>query len=132
MYKFLPFEYTFSTRIKTKSERASWFIIFPFFLLLITILNTDANNWLKVLFAFLACMSSYEIGYIYNDNVTTAKEVNPTERTKEFPSNFSFKKAFIGCFVWFLMLSVVSLLTWGGGFTGYLFLSFLITNTPLG
>ena len=31
MYKYLPFEYTFSTRIKTKAERISWLIIFPVF-----------------------------------------------------------------------------------------------------
>lgn len=126
MYKFLPFEYTFSTRIKTNAERISWFIIFPIFLAFLSYLKIDSENWYKVTFAFLVMMSSYEIGYIYNDNITVTKEKNPTERVKGFCDNFTFQRAIIGCFIWFVILIFSYYLIFGDFFTYYLAAIFLI------
>ncbi|MBB1279841.1 hypothetical protein [Pseudoalteromonas sp. SR41-1] len=126
MYSYLPFEYTFKTRIKTKAERLSWFIIFPFALALISVLQLGWANLFQILLTFLVCMSSYEIGYIYNDNITTENEVNPTERVNKLPTNFSYKKAILLCFLWFIALFFSSYLLWGGDFSLYLIIAFSI------
>lgn len=126
MYKYLPFEYTFNTRIKTKTERLSWFVIFPAFLVFIGLLQIEAQHWFQVVVAFLVCMSSYEIGYIYNDNITVINESNPTNRIKSLPNNFSYKKAVLGCFFSFFILIMSSVILWEIIFTCYLMSVFLI------
>jgi len=126
MYRYLPFEYTFRTRIKTKAERISWLIIFPLFLAFLSLLEIESGHWIKVLFAFLIIMSSYEIGYIYNDNITVLKEKSPTERTKTFCNNFTYQKGIASCFVWFIVLISTYYLLYDDFFTYYLISVFFV------
>lgn len=78
MNLFIPFSYLLITRIKTKHERISWFIIYPLFLLLtVIILKGEVLNFIA---SFIMIMSLYEIGYIDNDFRTVKKEKDPTLR----------------------------------------------------
>lgn len=77
-FKFFPLFYTFESRIKTKAERLSWVLIYPLFILLSACLVNF--NLVYVLILFLATMSCYEIGYLFNDIITVKKEVAPTLR----------------------------------------------------
>ncbi len=90
MFSYIPLSYTFHSRIKTKSERISWFLIFPLYLFLVSIFF---NFNLFIFFAsFFSVMSIYEVGYLFNDLVTTKKESNPTirssKKTEVYEENF--------------------------------------------
>lgn len=78
---YFPLYYLFISRIKTKHERVSWFIIFPLFLLLTVYLFHGSILYFFI--AFVMTMSLYEIGYFDNDFRTVAKEKNPTIRADE-------------------------------------------------
>lgn len=78
IFSFMPLFYTFYSRIKTRSERFSWFVIYPFFLIWVCVLFKF--DLYLVTISFFAVMSVYEIGYLFNDVVTVKKEVNPTIR----------------------------------------------------
>ncbi|HII3244877.1 TPA: hypothetical protein ACY3HP_001280, partial [Enterobacter kobei] len=81
MRLYIPFSYLLLTRIKTKHERISWFIIYPAFLITATLLfNGDLLNFMLT---FCMTMSLYEIGYLDNDFRTIKKEKNPTLRADE-------------------------------------------------
>lgn len=81
MKLYIPFSYLLLTRIKTKHERISWFIIYPAFLIIATLLfNGDLLNFMLT---FCMTMSLYEIGYLDNDFRTVKKEKNPTVRADE-------------------------------------------------
>lgn len=86
MFNFIPPYYTFKSRILTKSERISWFIIFPAFLFLVQYQYTHSFG--KFIFSFIAIMCIYEVGYLFNDFVTTKKEINPTLRSGGYESPF--------------------------------------------
>ena len=77
-------------------------------------------------FAFLVLMSSYEIGYIYNDNITVLKEKDPTDRAKRFCNNFTYQKAIMSCFIWFIILISTYYLLFNDGFAYYLIAVFVI------
>ena len=80
---YIPFYYLFYTRLKTKMEIISWFLIFiiPQFFI------TYSYNQIELEIFFPIFMISqiifhtlYEIGYLENDIITTKKEKNPTLR----------------------------------------------------
>jgi hypothetical protein len=78
---YIPYAYFISTRLKRPEKIASWIVIYPLALVLITYLN-DANfkSWLSLLLGMTATYNIYELGYLQNDVVTTKTEVNPTLR----------------------------------------------------
>lgn len=84
----VPFKYSFATRIKKASTKVSFFITFflPVFVLSYcsAISQVDFNHQVDFFMAFLllffALFLVYEIGYIYNDFHTTRFEKNPTIR----------------------------------------------------
>lgn len=86
MYSFIPPVYTLKSRILTKSERISWLIIFPIFLTFVTLVMN--GSIIDLLLHFFAVMSFYEIGYLFNDFITTQKEENPTLRAGGYESSF--------------------------------------------
>lgn len=76
--RFLPFCYTFESRIKTKGERISWFLIYPIYLLLFCYIFSF--DFLYCFVGILSTMQMYEVGYLFNDIYTVKKEKNPTTR----------------------------------------------------
>ncbi|PTO86899.1 hypothetical protein CWN98_12570 [Vibrio splendidus] len=75
---FFPLKYTFLTRIKSKGERISWVLIYPLFLLFVAYISGFPLFYTFCF--FIVTMQVYEVGYVYNDIVTTKKEKNPTVR----------------------------------------------------
>lgn len=86
MYSFIPPVYTLKSRILTKSERISWLVIFPLFLTFVTLMMN--GSLVDLLLHFFAVMSFYEVGYLFNDFITTQKEENPTLRAGGYESSF--------------------------------------------
>ena len=92
MYKFyLPFYYLFYSRLKTKIDQISWFIIFiipPFF---ISIYFSNLNLvFFSILFFIIELIFNtlYEVGYLENDISTTKNEKEPTMRLDKDSFNF--------------------------------------------
>ena len=97
---YLPITYTFQSRIITPFERVSWVVIFPLFLFLVAALFCQnsvqferSDSLLKLVFDFslhfVAVVSVYEVGYLYNDFVTTKKERNPTLRQGHYHAEYA-------------------------------------------
>lgn len=91
MYKFFfPMAYLFESRLKSRIERISWFIIYiiPVFILVYAPSSIDVLIFIIMfLIAILSFFSLYEAGYIENDIKTTINEVNPTiriDKSKQF------------------------------------------------
>ena len=91
MMKFyLPFVYTFSTRLINRSQKIAWFFtyLFPVGLLFFLISNVDVTiiNY-KFFLVFVIGVTTiytiYEIGYIQNDTETIKIEYCPTLRLPE-------------------------------------------------
>lgn len=93
---FLPFNYFYITRIKSKSKLLSWVMIY--FIPLILILSYSKNiNISDVISFFISCClvyTLYEIGYIYNDTETIKNEDNPTLRLNIFQIEFYEKRKY--------------------------------------
>jgi len=125
MFNFIPLYYTFQSRIITKSERVSWVLIFPLFLLLIS-LSFNLNVYIFIL-SFLCVMSIYEVGYLYNDIITVKKEIAPTIRIKNEMDGF--KKSFYLHIIFRVIISV-SISIWIFYLTnsGYLFYAILCVS----
>lgn len=84
MYNYIfPMVYLFDSRLKSKIERTSWFIIYviPVFTLSYALSPKNILEF-SVLFilAIFSFFSLYEVGYIENDIKTTINESNPTIR----------------------------------------------------
>lgn len=83
-FNYLPISYTFQSRIITPFERISWVIIFPLFLFIAGLLfSPQTSIWQQGFdfsLHFIAVVAVYEVGYLFNDLVTTKKELNPTLR----------------------------------------------------
>ncbi len=83
---YFPLVYMFATRYKTKFDMVSWLIqrIIPVFIIIYIQLDLNISNFGLYLVLYLlsdmAFTSLYEVGYIYNDVITTKKETNPTIR----------------------------------------------------
>lgn len=77
----IPFLYTLSTRLTSKSARFGWLatyllptLIFYFFSFGVV------NHVMDFILAIVVIYSVYEVGYLYNDAELTKKEINPTLR----------------------------------------------------
>lgn len=125
LFDALPIGYVFQSRILTKAERISWFLIFPIFLLLPVYLNKQSFSQYFV--CILVVISSYEIGYLYNDIITTKKELNPTLRHTIFhESHFIYCVLIRFCFV--LSLSLYYCVVNDVFFASYLLTSCFVIN----
>ena len=84
MYKFyFPFYYLFYSRLKTKIDQISWFIIFIIPPFLIAYVYSEINLLSYIVLFLLSQIvfnTLYEVGYIENDISTTKNEKTPTLR----------------------------------------------------
>ncbi len=80
LYSILPFFYTVRSRYDNFSNFLSWLISFPIFYIMIFNMMESTAPVINMLIYFLCINLVYEIGYIYNDKVTTKKEKSPTIR----------------------------------------------------
>ena len=86
MFLYLPFVYTFHTRLLSLSSKISWFTTY-----VIPVLITCFYFNLDYGFSFLLIFSiyaAYEIGYIVNDCELIKKEENPTIRLNSKELNY--------------------------------------------
>lgn len=80
---YIPFVYLFKSRLKTKMNKISWFIIYiiPIYFIGLSVSNTEILDYSFIfIFSVVVFNSVYELGYLENDIQTTKKEVNPTHR----------------------------------------------------
>lgn len=87
--------YFFESRLKSKIERASWFIIYIIPVFTLTYLPSPKNILeftLLFILAIWSFFSLYEVGYIENDIKTTINESNPTIRIQKNKQIFLRKK----------------------------------------
>lgn len=80
---YLPFVYLFKSRLKTKMNKISWFIIYiiPIYFIGLSVSTTEILNYSFIFsLALIVFNSVYELGYLENDIQTTKKETNPTYR----------------------------------------------------
>lgn len=96
MFNYLPFVYLFNSRLLTSAEKLSWFVIYPFFLILFATLIK--LNFILFFLCLVVTMSCYEVGYLFNDFITIKFEENPTIRaggeSSDFSSHFIFHVLF--------------------------------------
>ncbi len=87
MLKFIiPGYYLFYSRLKSKPEKISWFIIYVVPIYLLGLFYTTNNYLIFSLFFVLAVTifnSIYETGYMENDTRTVLNEKNPTLRLEK-------------------------------------------------
>lgn len=90
--------YLFESRLKSKIERVSWFIIYiipVFFLSYISSSIGTLSFIILFIMAILSFFSLYEVGYIENDIKTVLNEKNPTIRVNESKQIFLEKNYYI-------------------------------------
>lgn len=115
MYKkiYIPGYYLLISRLKTKGEKLSFFIVFPGFIFYLLVMFSDRNVealFSPFLFAFLAWLSAYEIGYLENDVITVRKEKFPNYRiSRELAREifFNFKELTLGKYLISVILLMV-------------------------
>ncbi len=105
---YIPFLYSFSTRLNTNKKRAAWVLtyVFPFYLATLLSLS-DGISFLSALSAtvsMIAIYTAYEIGYIVNDAVVVHREVKPTLRL--IPAMIDYYNRF----QWVILLARILLL----------------------
>lgn len=86
MLYLLPYSYGIATRIKGSLHKLSFLIVIMFPIFYLSYINSTDNTLLfigKFMLGFTALYSIYEIGYIYNDVITTRFEKKPTFRLSE-------------------------------------------------
>jgi hypothetical protein len=112
---FIPFFYFFASRLKSAGKTVSWVAIYFIPLILVIYPSYEGEA-----FYFFTCFSLitlnlynlYEIGYIYNDNETIKKEVNPTLRlTINELSFYSRYRVYIYGFRFILSFFVIYILS---------------------
>jgi len=103
MLKFLiPCYYLFYSRLKSKIEKISWFIIYviPIYILGLFYISSDYFIFTTIfILSILIFNSIYEIGYIENDTKTILNEENPTLRLKVKDYDIFKEKYFIIIFL---------------------------------
>lgn len=80
---YIPFVYTFRSRLVRLSEKISWFIVYPLLVAVPCYFEAalPIDSYLNVFFlSLVAWQSIYEIGYLYNDSLTIRNESDPTLR----------------------------------------------------
>ena len=83
---YLPFGYTYVSRLKSRSKLISWVIIYiiPTIYLAIFLQGTPGvPDFLLALLGIVLIYNFYETGYIQNDTETVKRELNPTMRLSE-------------------------------------------------
>jgi len=88
---YLPFYYSFYTRIKEAQTKVSFLITFYLPVLVLSLESSDYSitNFYLTNILFLILFLTYEIGYIFNDIHSTRFETNPTLRlTKKQTDQF--------------------------------------------
>jgi hypothetical protein len=86
MLYLLPYSYGIATRVKGLLHKISFLIVIMFPIFYLSNISSNDNTLLfiaKFILGFTALYSIYEIGYIYNDVITTRFEKNPTFRLDE-------------------------------------------------
>ena len=86
LFFYLPFSYTYVSRLKSHSKLISWVIIYviPTIYLAIFLQGTlSVPNFLLALLGIVLIYNFYETGYIQNDTETVKRELNPTMRLSE-------------------------------------------------
>ena len=90
--------YLFESRLKSKIERISWFVIYiiPVFLLSYALSSVGTLSFIILfIMAVLSFFSLYEVGYIENDIKTTLNEKNPTIRIIQSKQYFLEKNYYV-------------------------------------
>lgn len=80
---FLPFVYTFTTRLNDRKKRIAWCFtyIIPVFMAFAYIMPENiGHNIIYFIMSILVIYSAYELGYFYNDAELIKKEDKPTLR----------------------------------------------------
>ena len=99
MYSYIfPMVYLFESRLKSKIERISWFVIYiiPVFLLSYALSSVGTLSFIILfIMAVLSFFSLYEVGYIENDIKTTLNEKNPTIRIIQSKQYFLEKNYYV-------------------------------------
>lgn len=95
IFFFFPLSYVTYSRLKSFKEWVSWVYLFPLFCFLSYAYYIDVactlTPWLRqFLLLFFAVLSTYEIGYLYNDLWAVKVENSPTLRVQDpwFVTNF--------------------------------------------
>lgn len=104
LFFFIPFVYTFHTRLKSNFSKVAWFFTY-----VIPVLIASFYFYLDLFFSFLLIISiysAYEIGYIYNDCEVTKREKNPTLRLSDSEILFYNKKTSLIYFTRLIFLSI--------------------------
>lgn len=82
----LPFAYLVQTRLHTFRLLAGWVVGFVLPVLALAVLGRgDAMALPIALCMLVAVYAAYEVGYLVNDVVVTARETHPTERLAQCP-----------------------------------------------
>ena len=80
---FIPFVYTFTTRLNDRKKRIAWCFtyIIPVFMAFAYIMPENiGHNIIYFIMSIVIIYSAYELGYFYNDAELIKKEDNPTLR----------------------------------------------------
>lgn len=134
-FLFVPFFYTFHTRLKTNFSKVAWFFtyVIP---VLICCYCFNLDLFFSILLIF-SIYSSYEIGYIYNDCEVVKREINPTLRLSASERKFyeENKIAVYGIRTIFLALILICIFIFYQSFFSstslvvfFIFLTYLVYN----
>lgn len=97
LFFFVPFLYFFKTRLKNKSNKISWILIYIVPILLMVFFQGKVS-FLSVLSIFIYITSIYtvyEMGYIWNDTETIKNEKEPTKRLSDIELKFYEKNKYL-------------------------------------
>lgn len=120
-FNYIPFSYTFKTRITTLTERLSWIVLYPAFLLYCALIYN--LSLVFVVISFVATMCCYEIGYISNDVKTVKSESNPTLRLSSDDS-ISYESRFFSLVACRYIISA-AIIVFAGCYFSYFYAYFL-------
>lgn len=116
IFFYIPFFYTFKTRLISIDKIISWGMIYIIPISIANfILNVEHNgfiDFLNLFFSFSLVYSLYELGYIYNDAVTIKNEVKPTLRLSIAELQFFYRHkisiVFVRVFIALLLSILIS------------------------
>lgn len=110
LIQYLPISYTVESRLKSLKEIVSWIYLFPFYGLLVCYVFNENFQLATYALVLLCVVSVYEIGYLFNDLKSSAKEINPTLRVESlwYEENFwaLVGARCVSCFVSILIIYV--------------------------
>ena len=103
----LPFFYLVKSRLKKIELIFSWIYIFYFINLLTVYVFNKEIDFINYNLLFIILIANYEIGYLFNDFVTSKKEKNPTVRISAIESEFILKNFNIIIFLKLIVLIIL-------------------------